>query len=215
MMRRLLDCLLLVVFLIGGYLAWQTGRERSRLSEHYRRLVRMAGDLVASDPDKVYIQALDTGEPLHFAWRVHVPPNYNLIVRSLPLGGTAHLQISDPDFIARVRLRPSDRGVMEVYTHFGPTSNQREVGDEALSELMRGRWDKIRVEQLGDSVPAVLGPDQPAAVLRLSLPEDLQDEVRNTLDARTVGRCVPVLFELNLGQRTASPIEPGFTPATP
>ena len=214
-MRRLLDCLLLVVFLIGGYLAWQTGRERSRLSEHYRRLARMAGDLMAADTDKVYIQALDTAEPLHFAWRVHVPPNYNLIVRSLPRGGTANLQSSDSDFIARVRLRQSDRGIMEVYMHFGPTSRQSDVGDEALSQLLRGRWDKIRVEQLGASVPAVLEPDQPAVVLRLSLPEELQDEARKKLDARTVGRYVPVLFELNLGQPTASPIEPGFTPATP
>jgi hypothetical protein len=214
MMRRLLDCFLLVVALIGGYLAWQTGRERSRLSEHYQRLVRMAGDLVAPDPNKVYIQALDTGEPLHFAWRVHVPANYNLVVHSLPRGHAAHLQSSQPDFIVRVRLREGDRGIMEAYSHFGPSSGKSDLGDQALTELMRGRWDRVRIEQLGASGIAVLEPDQPAVILRLALPEDLQDEARKKLEPRTFKTYVPVLYELDLGQPTATPLEPGYTPPT-
>jgi hypothetical protein len=214
MMRRLLDCFLLVVVVVGGYLAWHTGRERSRLSEHYQRLVRTAGDLVVSDPSKVYLQSLDTGEPLHFAWRVHVPANYNLVVHTLPNGHAAHLQSSQSDFVVRVRLRERERRIMEVYTHFGPSSGKSDLGDQALAELMRGRWGKVLIEQLGTPGIAVLEPDRPAVVLRLTLPENLHDEARKKLDARTAQTYVPILFELNIGQPTATPFQPGFTPPT-
>lgn len=208
MLCRLLDALLLVVVVIGGSLAWQSGRERSQLSDQYRRLVKRAGNLVVSDPTKVYIQALDTGEHFHFAWRVYVPAKYTLMVGSSPNGHMMNMASSQSEFIARVRLREGDRGTIEAYTHFGPSSSRSSLGDEAMGAILHGRWDKIRVDQLGAPVLAVLEPNESATVLRLTLPDDLADEARKKLDPRTPARHVPVLFELTLGPRTPTRVDP-------
>jgi hypothetical protein len=74
MKHRVLDLYLLIAALIGGTLAWQTGRERSRLSEKYDEPARVTGDLPIADASKVHVRALDTGDPMHFAWRVYYPP---------------------------------------------------------------------------------------------------------------------------------------------
>jgi hypothetical protein len=121
---------------------------------------------------------------------------------------------ASPKFIARVRLREGDRGTIESYTHFGPSSSGSTLGDEAMRALLHGRWDKIHVEQLGAPVPAVLEPDQSATVLRLTLPEDLAEDARKKLSPRSVERHVPVLFELTLGPRTPNWVYPAPTTST-
>ncbi len=70
MTRKMFDRFLLRVVLAEGVVAWQTGRERIRLTERHSQLVRVTGDFPIIDPTRVRVRALDTGEPLHFAWRV-------------------------------------------------------------------------------------------------------------------------------------------------
>jgi hypothetical protein len=200
MKHRVFDWLLLVVALIGGVLAWQTGRERNRLSERHRRLVEMAGELPIADPSKMYIRALDTGELLHFAWRVYLPANYN---RALSSSGGSSLSSSTSrrpsEFIARLRFRQDEQGVMEVYNHFANGSTRISIGDQTLADLLRNRWDRVRVEQLGAPEVAVIEPDQSAVLLRLTLPDDMKDEARAKLSPDNQARFLPVLYELNLG----------------
>src|SRR4051794_9503403 len=113
---------MLVIILPGCFLAWQTGRERTRLEARYARMVRIAGDLPVADPSKVYIRAVDTGEPLHYAWRIYLPPNYTLIVRNRTgygsSGSSTSWSLNSVEFLARVRLRKDEQGLMHVYTHF-------------------------------------------------------------------------------------------------
>src|SRR6185436_11697936 len=80
MKQRVLNLFLILVAVLGGLLAWQSGRERGRLQAECARLLAITGDLSIDDPSKVYIRALDTREPLHFAWRVYLPPNYQQIL---------------------------------------------------------------------------------------------------------------------------------------
>src|SRR5690349_2510660 len=107
MMRNAVDLVLLAVVLVGGVLAWRAGHERARLAAHYGRLVDAAGELPADDPSLVYLKALDTGDPLHFAWRVHLPASTNLEVRCSTGNGWSGGSWSGSaptDFIARVRF---------------------------------------------------------------------------------------------------------------
>jgi hypothetical protein len=201
MKSRLLDAVLLLVVLAGGIAAWQTGRERSRLSERYERLVRITGDLTVDDPTKVYIQALETGAPLEFAWRVHLPPNFNSSVWSSGGTQTTGWARSASDSIARVRIREDENGLLEIHERFAQSSSRSSFGERALAEMLHGRWGAIRVQQLGAAGPAELKPGQPAVLLRLTLPDELADEARKTLDAHAQSRFVPILFELNLGPR--------------
>jgi hypothetical protein len=198
MRRTLFDWFLLLVVLVGGILAWQTSRERSRLTARHSRLARVTGDLLIVDATKVHALALNTGYPLHFAWRVYLPPNYSQKLRG---GGMMFTPGSGQpaEFIARVRLRPRHDGDMDVYTHVGKASIRISLGNNALAELLYNRWDKIKVEQLGAPELAVIKADQPAVLLKLTLPDDLQSEAQKKLSPNQQQQFDPVLFELNLG----------------
>jgi hypothetical protein len=205
MKHRLFDGFLILVILIGGVLAWQTGLERSRLTERHGRLARMAGELPIADPTKVYIRALDTGEPLHFAWRVYFPPNYRQSLRSR-FGGLGSSTSTKPsEFIARVRFREDDEGFINMYSRFASGSSRSTFGDKGLADLLRNRWDNVRVEQLGTPEVAILETDQPAVMLRLTLPYDMQDEARKRLSPGIHPQFLPVLFELEVGPEAAKP----------
>jgi hypothetical protein len=205
MKHRLLDWLLILALIVGGILAWKTGRERSRLEERRARLARMTGDLPIADASKVHLRAIDTGERRHFAWRVYLPPNYKHRV-SYRAGGSSTSSSSGPsEFIARVRFREDEQGLIQVYTHFGGGSSRMGIGDKALAELLRGRWDRVRIEQIGAPEVAVFGPDQTAVLLRLTLHDDLEAEARKRLDGYVREQFVPVLFEMVLGPETSGP----------
>ena len=108
MTQNVIDLVLLAIVLAGGVLAWRAGRERASLAAHHVRLLAAAGELPADDPTLIYLKALDTGDPLHFAWRVHLPANSHLEVRSRTGSGWSGgfwSGSSPTDFIARVRLR--------------------------------------------------------------------------------------------------------------
>src|SRR3954447_22163269 len=118
MKHRILDVILLLTVLIGGVLAWQTGRERGRLAERHRHLARVTGDLPIEDPSKVYVLALDTGEELHYAWRIYFPRNARLIVTDNAGSQSSSWSSTPAEFIARVRIREDDQRRFEVYYRF-------------------------------------------------------------------------------------------------
>ena len=184
--------------LVGGVLAWKTGRERGRLWTTFERLSRKTGDLAVGDPSKVYVQALKTGDPMHFAWRVCTCPTTNSYLKSNS-GNTMSAWSTDArDFIARVRFREDEQGRIQVYTQFHGGSSRMSLGDEALARLVHGRWDKIRVEQLGLGEVATIEPDQPAVLLKLTMPDDMQAEARKGLPPYDREKYVPTFFEIGL-----------------
>lgn len=204
-MKKTLDFILLLTVLVGGVLAWQTGRERGRLTERHRLLAQVTGDLPIADPTKVYILALDTGEPLHYAWRVYLPRNYRRILTD-GSGSQSSGWSSEPDeFIARVRIREDNQGQLEHYYHFSGGSSRMSFGHKSLADFLRGRWDEVRVEQLGAGEVAVIDSGRSAVLLRLTLPELIRDEARRKLDPYTAERHLPVLLNLQLGPTAPEP----------
>jgi hypothetical protein len=204
---RIPDLILMVALVVGGVLAWQSARERARLKVDYERLVRATGDLPISDPTKAHFRALETGEPLHFAWRVYLPPNYSMIVRSN--GGTGNYSGSgSQDLIARVRFRPDDAGNWEVFRIFAGSSSRGKFCGKELAGLLKGRTDKILVEQLGAKEIAMVEPKGSAVVLRLTLPEAMQAEARKTLPEYEQHRFIPDLFRLEIGPEKPKPAPP-------
>jgi hypothetical protein len=209
MKHKLFDWFLVLVVLVGGVLAWQTGRERGRLTVRHGRLALLTGDLPAVDATKVYLRAVDTGEPLHFAWRVYLPPSYSQQVSCASMAGILGSATAS-EFIARVRIRLDDQGIMEVYTHFGNFSSRSNLGSKVLAELLRGRWHKVTVEQLGAPELVALVPNQPAVLLRLALADDLMDEAKKTFSSNDQTQFVPILYELDLGPKPRIPMLPRF-----
>ncbi len=200
MKQRAVELLLVLVVLVGAVLALWSGQERRRLQAEHTRLAQITGDLPVEDPSKVYLRALPTNEPLHFAWRVYYPPNYRDLLKHGAGSSHSSWSRSAREFIARVRFREDSKGHLHAYTRFHGGSSTMGLGDRRLSELLQGRWDKIQVEQLGADGIATLETDESAVVLRLTLPRDMQEEARTKLPNYFQDRYSPVLFELTLGR---------------
>ena len=143
------NAVLLLVALLGAALAWHTARQRARLTARRDELAQMVGDVAIADRTKLHVRAVETGEKLHFAWRIYVPPNFPLVL-PMPGGGrVANASSGARDFIARIRFRRNENGELEVYWKLlGPNSVSK-VGNKHLAELLFDRPDASRVEQLG------------------------------------------------------------------
>jgi hypothetical protein len=202
MIRRFLEFVLIAIVFVGAVFSWQTGRERSRTFAEYKRLERMTGYLSIPDPSKVYARALETEDPLHFAWRIYLPPKYKQIVR-YHSGSSSSWRSDATEIIGRVRFREDERGVLSVYTRFSGGSGMSSIGDKTLVEFLREYQGQIQIEQLGKNEAAVIEPNQSAVLLKLTLPEHLHEQARMRLSPGTYRRCVPVLFQIELGPKTA------------
>src|SRR5688572_19972306 len=192
MVQRVINVLLSAAALIGGLLAAQSGQQRSRLQAEYVRLAQITGDLPIEDPAKVYLKALPTTEPLHFAWRVYLPPNYRQTLWQKSEGSSSYWSSNTSEFIARVHFRTNEGGSLQAYTRFMGGSSLMHIGDRRLADLLRDRWDEIQVEQLGAEDVVALAADESAVLLKLTLPENIQAEARQQLPSAIQKRYVPV-----------------------
>jgi hypothetical protein len=79
-------------------------------------------------------------------------------------------------------------------------------GDESLARFLRSRWDQVQVEQLGASgKAALLGRDEGAVLLRLTVPDALMDEAARDVDFRSLQEKPPLLFEMHIGPPQPQP----------
>jgi hypothetical protein len=203
--HKIHDLILLVVVVLGGIFVAITWRLQSGLQTEYDRLALLTGELPVQDSSKVHVKAIDTHNPLHFAWRIYLPPKYRLIVKD-SCGGQSNSSRSDScDFVARVRFRENEQGLLSLYTSFQGTSGMMSIGDKALTELLRDNWERIEVEQLGKNDPVTLASNEPALLLQLTLPEDLKNEAQGKVSDRVKQRHVPVLFALELRPPNPNP----------
>ncbi len=205
-MRKIVDGVLAGIIVIGVVLVWQSRREERRLADQYARLARVTGDLPIGDTTQIHVVALETGEPLHFAWAHLFPPNYNQRWDASNSGGQSVSWSQEAtDCIVRVRFRQNDQGSLQVYTKISGGSGLASLGGPSLAALLQGRWDQVRVEQLGAAELAMVRPDQAVSLLRLTLPEEIQQEARKSLSADEQKRFSPVLYEFTLGSKTSKP----------
>jgi hypothetical protein len=196
---RPLEIVLLLIVVVGGGLAWQTGWERARLTRERDRLAKLTGDMTITDPAMLHIRAIETGTPLDFAWRIYVPPNFQLIrTENAGVKGSSRSSAAN-DFVARVRFRRDDQGFLQVFTRFANGNTHGKIGDESLATLLQDRWDEIRVEQLGTTGTVRMTAGESAVLLRLSLPDDIRAEARRKLTPGDQARFVPMLYALQLG----------------
>lgn len=206
-MRKALDVILLLALICGAIEAWRTGRERHRLRQNYARLARITGDLPIADPSKLHFLALETSEPMDYAWRIYLPPNYRFMLTSGANGGGSSTTWSSgaKEFIGRVRLRESNDGRLEVYSSFAGGSSCMSVGDASLAEFLRTHWDRLQVEQLASDGLAVIDPGKSAVILKIKVPDDLIEEGRATLSRHAQTYLRSTLFELKLGPNSSKP----------
>ena len=149
MVHKALNFVLLVAIVVGGFLAWRTGEERSRLTRRTGGWRRSPAISRSTTRRRCTSWPWIPGRTLHFAWRIYLPPNYTQIIKHNAGGPT--LLVGD-------RRGPDDRPGADSRERPGPARNLHPVsgrqqpmsfGDKALADLLRDRWDEVRVEQLG------------------------------------------------------------------
>jgi hypothetical protein len=200
---RLLNAVLLIAALIGGVFAYQACRKHQQLLAERERLEKQVGRLRIEDPSKMYVRALETGEELHFAWRVYFPAGFNLRAKNSNSGSTWVSKHAEPiEFIARVRFRERYDGLLNVFTKLAG-SRRGPIGDRRLADLLRGRWDEVQVEQLGSDGQVAIDADEGATFLRLTLSDDLKREAGEKLSKSLATRFQRLLFDMHLGSDKA------------
>jgi hypothetical protein len=204
MIRRLIDLVLILAVVAGIVPAWMSGQERSRLEAEYARLAKSAGNLVLTDPTLVHMLALDTGEPLHYAWRIYFPPGYQATYRTSNEMSGGSWNRDACNFIGRVRFQVDEQDRLQLYTKFHGNMSLSQVGDQALGRLVREGRVRFEVEQLGSKGVAIFGPDQGVILLSLTIPEDLPGDVREKL-LTVAPKGTRLFYQFELGPKPDGP----------
>ena len=196
-MYRAIDLLLLVAAIVGGVLAWRSDGECRRLRKEYDRLCQLTGELEIKDPSKVHVKAIDTGEPLHFAWHCYFPPNTKM-QWSTGSGGSSSWSSQAVQCIVRVRFHKDKSGEMRVYQkyHGGSSFGSLHVGSAFE------RPEELEIEQLGTDKLVTFSPNESIVFLKLTATEDLQKKVPKYLRK---SRVFPVLYQLKFGMSPTAP----------
>lgn len=200
MIRRVLDVLLLSIALAGTVPALRTAREVRRLTIERDRLAKIAGDLVVVDRSKTHWLALDTGEPMHFAWHVYTPANCRLILRSDTVP-EASFGFPQGELIVRLRFRDDLQRNKLIFINFEGHESYTYSLDATASGLMRDYEKTLKIEQGGALATAVVDPARPFVLLRITLPQEAVSDAEKKLDER-LRKKLPVLYQLTIPAAT-------------
>jgi hypothetical protein len=206
--HRFLDAFLLMIALAGGVLVFESSQEQARIREKLDQMTRTTGEFSVTDPSRIHVLAVDTGEPLHFAWHVYLPADYELIPReasSGPVRVTSPSSIPARELILRVRFREDNEGRLDLYQKHENGSQRGSFGNKALSRVLHGRFDKVLVQQMGKHSVESVGVNEPLDLLSLKLPEDLEAEIRKGLPPEQRAKHDPRFFQFAFGPEAKKP----------
>lgn len=203
------DLGLVVLLVVGAGFAWHSGQKRWQAESELARLRTLIGEIDVVDPGKVHIQALNTGEPLHYAWRIYLPAGFNSKIASYftLAGGNSWSSSSStkPEhFLARVRFRRTESGEWEVYKKFHQGSSRSSLGNRALSDLFDKHGAQLVVEQAGVGEVLVFAPHETRDLLRILLPPSVQDEYRQWYQGQASEK-FPEIMSVSIGDKEATP----------
>jgi hypothetical protein len=167
-MLRVFNVLLLLAALVGGCLAIQAGCENQRLRAEHRVLKAEVGLVSVGDPDQVHVVAIDTGDPLDFAWQIYMPARLKLHweanFHQSRSSGTHGGGNQDAYFdLLRVRLREKSDGRHEVWFKQRGGSSLMGISSQDFELFKQG---KVVIEQLGVQGSAVVERYQVGTLLQ-------------------------------------------------
>lgn len=199
---RIVDAALLVATIAGGCMAVSTARKLHGLQREDARLTGAIGELPVTDPAQLHIQAIDTGEPLHYAWHVYAPAG-KMTLFVFDNGGSNVSQMFDSNLkprecIGHIRFMEQPDGKAGAFCSFRSDSFCS-LGSPELFRFLREHWRELEVEQLGAAEVARLKSGRSASLLRVSLTPNLVEEARKKkLYFRPSRGVAPPLFECRL-----------------
>lgn len=176
--------LLLVASVVGAVWAVRAGFEQRALRAEVARLHRTIGVLPIDNPKKAMVVAVPTGgreDPLHLAWRIHVPAGVGLMWCSEYSQGSfssgGHADSEPRDGLLRVRIRKNEStGQFELFTAYFHGSSHGNLGFQDLEKHLTDPARQLVVRQLGRDGPAELDPNQVTTLLSIEFSESVRAE---------------------------------------
>ncbi len=202
MLTKSLNAFLLIATIIGAVMAYRVAEKHRELSAEHGRLEAKVGRLPVGDPGKIHLRAVDTGEELHFAWRIYSPGGAQ-VKWKYDSGSGSHMRSAPHHAIARVRLRRMEDGTVYFYTKRGGGASCGQLGDREFGRLLQEHWNEIEVEQLALDDVVVLEADEVVTLLRLTLPEHVIQEAEQKVRPAVMRRFRSSLFRIRLGTAAA------------
>jgi hypothetical protein len=152
---------------VGAFLAIQAGREHRQLRAEHRVLKAEVGLVSVGDPTKLHVAAIETGDPLDFAWQVYLPAKFELRWKAQFGGGASSGSHgggnTDPFYdLLRVRIRETAEGRPQVWFKHRSGSSLMGVSPRDFKLLKNG---SVLIEQLGQHETAILDRDQVGTLL--------------------------------------------------
>jgi hypothetical protein len=190
-----------VVIVIGGLALWRTTVQRDELQREHDRLAAKIGVLAIKDPAQVHIRAIDTGEPLNFAWRAYFPANYRWSYTTKSGSGGSSSSSLPQETILRVRIREID-GHLMLYTRFSGGSGLMSIGSAKLLEILKQNPDALKnfqIERLAADGPIAFDADEAQTLVKIALPADLQAEAKQKLQQWEYDRVAPTVEWIRFG----------------
>ncbi len=198
-MPRFLNVLFLLITIVGIVFVCRVRTDYIATRHEYARLSAKVGRMPIVDKTKAHVRALQTDDPLDFAWHVYTPPNWDGTWQHQVLRqgrGKHHSMNSMPvTGLCRVRFRKID-GKWRVWRKYLNGSEVSEVSFGATYDQPQS----LRIEQLGQKQVEVVSADEITTLLKITTDYPLQ--VGNASSRRDGEQAEP-LFRLCFGSEKA------------
>lgn len=193
----LLNALFLMTCVGMGLALWRTQTELGPLREEVVRLRNEAGHLTIEDPKLVHAIQIDTGNPLLWKWKVHLPDTGSFRLKTqagelapkgelpskrarnvMSLGAISPQGRGDGPYEVTVTVYRDPEGAPTLRRAFAGISNTRTVPEEAYERLTKkSSWSHGGVTRYTQSAK----PGQPLVLLRSVM--RMRDEMNGTSNA--------------------------------
>lgn len=198
-MIRWINITLALLAVCGHIIAFRESSVNTKLLDEYRTLAAETGYLDVLDAGKVHVVALPTEDPLHFRWRIYLPEKRTVFWQTSHWSDSGSSSTGPIDFVAQVRIRTDEDGLVRVFTDLGAHSSVVSLGGRELCDFMRDRWDTIEISQLGLNGLAAVEPENGSTLLRLQLPKEIASEAEAILPSSWAKQVIPVLYQVQFG----------------
>lgn len=169
-MARILNILLLLVTLVGVLFVLQARSAFDVTRREHQRLTAKVGRLPIEDESKAHVIALETDEPLDFAWIVYLPAKFNAKWESVVYqSGSSSTSGGDSEArteIVRVRFRKID-GQWHLWRKFINSSSTHSINNLQFGDAL-DQWESLDIEQLGRDGVVTIEPDDVVTLLEIS-----------------------------------------------
>lgn len=205
MIPRLINLTLLLLAAVGFLFTFRARSELRTVRGEHDRLAAQFGTLDVEDPEKYYVVRIDTGDPMHFAWRIYRPDKLRMETRATSMSGSSRARSSSGpagEEIVRVRFRIDEWG-MRVFSKRQGSSSTFGLGDPRTDGFLKKHWEELDIEVMGDGEAVEATTDQVLKLLSIRVPDSLAAQANQEIGRQVFQMPPQPIMIFRMGTREA------------